>query len=78
MDNIIEYLNRTKSAVSKLFEAYNSYWELLKRDDDRLYFYSSGDINSEENKLAYEKWRIENKEIIEADLRRQNEFAYIF
>ncbi len=75
MNDVKEYLSRTKSAVSKLFESYNSYWELLE-NPKRPAFTCWGDFESEENIKAYEKWREENNSIFEERLKRDNEYAY--
>ena len=77
MNNIEEYLNKTKSAVNKLFEAYNSYWELLLIPK-RPGFSSWGDPDSIENIKAYEKWHKENKAIIEERLKKDDEYVYEF
>ena len=54
MDSIDEYLERTKSAVVKLFEAYYSYWELLQRPELPAFTYF-GDHDSEEGILAFKQ-----------------------
>ncbi|MCF8241361.1 MAG: hypothetical protein K9J16_08230 [Melioribacteraceae bacterium] len=75
MNNLEEYISKTKSAVTKLFEAYNSYWELMY-SPERPSFHFWGDPESEENKKAYEEWRKENNSILELRAQRDNEFAF--
>ncbi len=75
METIEEYLSRTERASEKLFEGNNSYWELLE-SPERPVFSCWGDMNSEENKSAYLKWKEENKEVLELRIKRDNEFAY--
>lgn len=77
MEQIQEYLLKTKSAVQKIYEAYNSYYELMKIPE-RPSFFTLGNPDSEENKIAYEKWQIENKEVLEERRKRDNEFAFEF
>lgn len=75
MEHIKDYLTKTKSAVQKVFEAYNSYLDLMKFPQ-RPGFFFWGDPDSEENKKAYENWRLENKEVLEERHRRDDEFAF--
>ena len=74
MENIQDYINKTKSAVQKLYEAYISYYELLKIPE-RPVFFSWGDPNSVENKIAHEKWEKENSVKLKERTKRDNEFA---
>lgn len=75
MEQIKDYLLKTKSAVQKIFEAYNSYLELM-RIPQRPAFFSLGDLDSIENKLTYEKWQIENKEVLDERRRKDDEFVF--
>ena len=75
MEQIQDYLSKTKSAVQKVFEAYNSYLELIEVPK-RPGFFFWGDPDSEENKRVYAKWRIENKEVLEERHRRDEEFVF--
>ncbi|HSW56000.1 MAG TPA: hypothetical protein VLH59_13005 [Ignavibacteriaceae bacterium] len=75
MEHIKDYLSKTKSAVQKVFEAYDSYLELMKIPQRPAFFYW-GDPNSEENKQAYAKWRIENKEVLKERHHRDDEYAF--
>lgn len=77
MTNLDEYLKSTKSAVSKLFEAYNSYWELMNEPERPVFFYC-GETDNDEYRIAYNTWREENKEILDERIRRDNEFAFEF
>lgn len=77
MEQIQEYLSKTKSAVQKIYEAYNSYYELM-RIPERPSFFIVGDPDSEENRIAYKKWQTENKEVLEERHKRDNEFAFEF
>ena len=74
MNDANEYLARTKSAVQKIYEVYNSYYELMSIPE-RPAFFSRGDP-SDENKTAYEKWQIENKETLKERHKRDNEFVF--
>jgi hypothetical protein len=78
MDNIKEYLKRTKSAVLKIYEARRSYLEILPTDDETPAFLFSGDPDSEENKKAYKKWREDNQDQNAEMLKKENEFVYEF
>ncbi len=75
MNSIEDYLKRTESAVKKLFEANKSYWDLLEYPE-RPIFSWWGDLESNENKQAYEKWHQENKEKLELRAKKDNEFAH--
>lgn len=77
MEQIQDYLLKTKSAIQKIYEAYNSYFELM-RIPQRPAFFSWGDPDSDENKIAYENWLIENKEVLDERRKRDNEFAFEF
>ena len=67
MKNIEDYLTRTKSAVKHLFNAYNSYWEILLLPERPAFLLDvhSDSINNEE---AYENWYQANKLIIENNI----------
>lgn len=75
MEQVKDYLSKTKSAVQKVFEAYNSYLDLM-RIPQRPVFFGWGDFHSEENKSAYVKWLIENKAALEERHRRDDEFVF--
>ncbi|QQS36143.1 MAG: hypothetical protein IPM56_18200 [Ignavibacteriales bacterium] len=75
MELIQDYLSKTKSAVQKVFEAYDSYLDLI-RIPQRPGFFFFGDPDSEENRKAYDKWRIENKEVLEDRHRRDDEYVF--
>ncbi|MFA6599261.1 MAG: hypothetical protein WCS69_16180 [Ignavibacteriaceae bacterium] len=75
MNTINEYLNRTKSAVEKLFDANYSYMELLEYPERPVFSYW-GEIESEENTKAYLEWCEENKGVIELRIKKDNEFQY--
>lgn len=75
MNNINDYLKITKSAVVKLFDAHYSYWKLME-EPERPIFTFLGKADTEEYRLAYEKWREEKKEILDERIKRDNEFAY--
>lgn len=75
MDTIVEYLSKTKSAVKKLYEASDSYLELL-RIPERPVFVCWGDPDSEENKNAYEKWRKDNEKVLEERFEKDNKFVF--
>lgn len=77
MNDINEYLKSTKSAVIKLFEAYYSYWELME-EPKRPVFTFCGDIDTEDYRLAFNEWEKENRDILDARIKRDNEFAFEF
>lgn len=77
MEKIEDYLSQTKSALIKIFEAYYSYYELLQNPARPMFTYP-GDFESEETKIAFDKWQIENKEILEERHQRDNKFAFEF
>jgi len=77
MENIQDYILQTKSAVQKIYEAYNSYSELMQIPERPAFFFW-GDSESEENKIAYEKWQIKNHEVLEERRKRDDEFAFEF
>ncbi len=75
MKQIQDYILKTKSAVQRLYEAYYSYYELMEVPE-RPVFTFWGEPDSEENKIAYEKWQKENQEILQERHKRDNEFAF--
>jgi hypothetical protein len=73
MDTIHEYIDRTKSAVQKLYQATNSYYTLLL-EPARPAFAYWGEYD-ERVRLEHEKWLQENKLVLEERAKRDNEFA---
>src|SRR4030043_159724 len=69
MDNIGEYLERTKSAVVKLFEAYDTYWELLQKPE-----MPTLPLMGNDDSLI--KWESDNKEILEERIKREKQFLF--
>lgn len=77
MNTIEDYISQTKSAVKKLYEAHDSYYELL-RTPKRPGFTCWGDPDSEVNKKAYDKWRRGNEKAIHARIEKDDEFVFEF
>jgi hypothetical protein len=75
MEQFKDYLSKTKSAVQKVFEAYDSYLDLL-RYPERPIFPFLGNPDSEENKRAYKIWHEENKAMLEERYRRDNKYVF--
>jgi hypothetical protein len=73
MDSIQSYLNKTHSAVEKVYAAVHSYYELLFFPERPSYFTWTHDEHEQEKE--YQKWRLQNKEKIEERLKRDTEFA---
>ncbi|MCX6174227.1 MAG: hypothetical protein NTZ27_05700 [Ignavibacteriales bacterium] len=75
METLDQYIKETESAVKRIYDAYYSYYELMK-EPKRPFFFYCGDTNTEEFRNARDKWEEENKDILEERIRRDNEFAF--
>lgn len=72
MQTVAEYLDKTESAMRKLFEGIDSYLEPLRRSDS-LYFVSSV-VDDEERRVQRETWLNQNKSAITVSYQAQREF----
>ena len=73
MNSVDDYLNRTRSAVEKLFTAVDSYYLLLSYPKRPVFVTWDSDearVNAE-----YEKWAQQNSQLIQERLNRDDEFA---
>ncbi|WP_068818211.1 hypothetical protein [Phormidesmis priestleyi] len=68
-----EYLKRTESAASRIFDGISSYIEIL-RDAPKPTFSGSFD-GSETRKQAFDSWAANNEEAIKLSLKAQREFS---
>ena len=73
MHSIEEYIEGTRSAVQKLYQAVDSYYDLL-REPQRPAFTFWGEYN-EKVRRTHEKWTEENKTVLEERASRDEKFA---
>ena len=79
MKNIQDYLEKTESAVIKLFEGLDNYHKILLKSLPPMYFGNEGD--TENNTQAYQEWNDRNRDRIQASSKKMQEsfaerFAY--
>ena len=78
LNSLEEYLNRTESAVRKLFDGIDSYIKILRNSPKPIFTYrsSSADIETDQKsrEQAYENWKSSNEEEIKSSLRAQRDF----
>jgi hypothetical protein len=74
MNTIKSYLEKTRSAVQKIYSAKNSYNELLLLPPRPIFVSLIQDKALLQ--LEYEKWRLDNRQQIEERLKKDSEFAY--
>jgi len=68
-----EYLKRTESAVTKIFEGINSYIQILHNSKPPIYLGNAGDTLNQRH--AYKKWIDANQAEINASFKAQKEFS---
>jgi len=78
MNSLEEYLDRTESAVIKLFDAIDSYIAIL-RNSPKPSFISGGNVtdfetNRNKREKSYDAWKAKNREIINLSLEVQRDF----
>ena len=74
MDSIQEYIDKTKSAVQKTYQAINSYREPLLETNMPTFSYW-GEYTDETHR-KHEQWSQKNSQAIKEHLNKQNNFAY--
>ncbi|AUB43633.1 hypothetical protein COO91_09814 (plasmid) [Nostoc flagelliforme CCNUN1] len=78
MNSPEEYIQKTKSAVLKLFDGINSYNEVLCNAPTPIFNFSSSFSDEEAmakaRNQAYESWILENKDTISLSLKAQKEY----
>lgn len=72
MQSAAEYLEKTESAVRKLFEAIDSYIGILRRDSRAVFVTSF--VEGEDPYQLYEKWAEGNQTAIQESRKAQEEF----
>lgn len=75
LDNLTDYLLYTKSAVTKIFSAYDSYLSLMKHPE-RPVFTSKNKFDSVEYKNEFQQWIKENELIIKRRIKNDNKFTF--
>ena len=70
MQTVAEYLDKTESAVRKLFDGMDDYLEVLRQAPGVVYSYGS----DEDPWDAYDRWASENPERLKASLDAQRSF----
>lgn len=73
MQTPAEYLNKTESAVRKLFEGIDSYTSILRRHPTSAFVTSYTD--EADFQAQYEAWAKENEDVIKASLEAQREYV---
>ncbi len=68
-----EYLKRTESAVTKIFEGINSYIQILRNSKPPIYLGNAGDTFNQRH--AHKKWIDANQAEIDASFKAQEEFS---
>ena len=73
MQSASEYINKTESALRKLFEGIDSYIEILRKEPTTCFISSSEDeaVRDTQRKM----WLENNKEVIAASLQAQRNFV---
>ena len=70
MQTVAEYLDKTESAVKKLFDGIDAYLEVLRQEPGIVYSYGK----DEDPWDAYDRWAYENPEKLKASLEAQRSF----
>jgi hypothetical protein len=71
MQTVAEYLDKTESAVKKIFDGMDDYLEVLRQVPGVVYSYGS----DEDPWDAYDQWASENPEKLKASLEAQRRFV---
>lgn len=72
MNSAEEYLKRTESAVIKIFDGINLYFNILHNSPPPIYIGNAGDTLSQ--KPTYRNWVAANKNTIQSSFKAQREF----
>ncbi len=70
MQTVVEYLDKTESAVKKLFDGMDDYLEILRQAPGIAYSYGK----DEDQWVAYDRWAFENPEKLKASVEAQRSF----
>ena len=73
MESIEDYLNKTESAVKKIFEGIDEYLDILR--ESRSPVFVSGTLEIDDWKKEHEKWARDHEEEIKASIDAQNRFV---
>ena len=73
MDTINDYLHKTESACSKLFEGVDSYISILR--DYQIPMFTTWVQDDETFKKEFEEWQLKNRDRIAENINRQNKFV---
>jgi len=73
MNSPEEYLNRTESAVTKLFDGIDLYLKILRDAPPPIYIGNAGDTLNQ--KPSYKNWVAANRDAIQSSFKVQREFS---